>query len=367
MRFGFRMLLWVMGAFTVAGCATGPSAQPSMSAVATFLSACDESRVVVYGELRKVLPVFDATPPLERFLYGPNDFGKTVLRNPQGMALLGEQLLVCDQGWPDVIAINLRTGMSFPWTDADHLPRCPVDIGTDPAGQVYVADTTLRAVLVYDSKGMFVEELVPNGDLAERFRPCAVLVIDGVLHIGNLSGRRVDRWDVKQRVWLSPRRPPREGPSLIAPTGLGVTPEGVLLIADALRARIFRVQPDGQWLTPIGQPGLKRGELVRPKQVCCTPSGLILVSDAGRQSVMVFDARGRCVMEIHEQEDGWPGLTLPMGLLVVPSDRIATPDETGAGSEPGRTYVIVSDSLRGTPLTLMDVVVREVEASANAH
>jgi DNA-binding beta-propeller fold protein YncE len=333
---------------------------------ACFPDATSLPRIVVYGSMHDWLPRFDVTPALERWLYGPNDFGKTNLRNPQGMTLLGEQLLVCDQGSPDVIAIHLHSGRSLPWTNADYPPRCPVDISADETGRVYVADTTMQSVLVYDSNGRFLQELVPSSDPAQTFRPCAVLVTDHVLHIGNLGGYRVDRYDVNRGTWLSPLRPPRDSLSLIAPTGLSITPDGVLLIADALQSCVFRVDSDGQWLTPIGRPGREPGEFVRPKQVCCTPSGLMLVSDAGRQSVLVFDVRGRYVTEIHERADGWPGLTLPMGLLAVPSDRLVGPEENIANGAV-RTAVIVSDSLGGTPLTLMGIVVDDVEASADAH
>ena len=55
-------------------------------------------RFVVLGDTRTVLPSYDETPPIERFLYGSNSAGKTILRNPQGLALAGQRLLICDQG-----------------------------------------------------------------------------------------------------------------------------------------------------------------------------------------------------------------------------------------------------------------------------
>src|SRR3972149_3307309 len=69
-----------------------------------------------------------AAPALDDFLYGPVDDGHTILRNPQGMALAGTTLLVCDQGYQDVIGINLANGRSWSWADREHLPKCPVGI-----------------------------------------------------------------------------------------------------------------------------------------------------------------------------------------------------------------------------------------------
>jgi len=305
------------------------------------------------------LPQYDATPPLERFLYGPSDYGKTALRNPQGMALAGGRLLVCDQGHQNVVAIDLPTGKSMLWCDPDHQPRCPVDVAVDQE-RVFVADTTSRLVYVYDLNGTFIEDLAPAHAAGGRFRPCAVRTGREVLYVGDLANRRIERYSLLERRWLEPLAPPADRGRLIAPTGLALAPDGVLLIADAVGGTVLRVTADGRWLQPIGRRGRGPGEMVRPKQVCCTVAGLILVSDAARQSVLVFDRDGRWITEVHERAGQWPGWTLPMGLLAVRPDQLATvkkggPDRT---SPPPGGYVIVSDSLGPVSLTLLGVVVQ---------
>jgi hypothetical protein len=230
------------------GCTSPPGGPAELRRVASFPDDQRVPRVEVCGSLLRSLPQFDETPAIERFLYGPNTYGKTLLRNPQGMALSAGRLLVCDQGYLDVVAISLATGKSTFWCDADRRPRCPVAICTDEAGRVYIADTTLRVVLVYDPAGRFIEELTPDAEPTRRFRPAAVLVHGSVLLVGNLGDRRIERFDLARREWIEPL----ERQHLVAPAGLAMTAEGTLLIADAITATVHRLAADGRWLEPIG-------------------------------------------------------------------------------------------------------------------
>lgn len=322
-----------------------------------------------------LLPHFDVTPALQMFLYGPSDYGKAALRNPQGMALRENVLYVCDQGWPDVVTIDLATGRRLPFTNIDHRPRCPVDVATDGTC-VYVADTTMRCVLVYDLRGRLLRELAPSADPNRTFRPASVLVHEGILFAGNIADRRVERFDLNACQWLAPIVPPRDPKPLVAPAGLDILPDGTLLIVDAVQGHVLRLARDGQWLEPLGRPGRRPGEFVRPKQVAHTPSGLILVADAGRQSILVFDAEGRHLMELHETDGslpsgakpGWRGFTLPMGVLSLPSDDVGSiASRLGQDAQAADEYVLVSDELGAPSLTLVGLVTGRPREVAHAR
>jgi hypothetical protein len=294
---------------------------------------------------------------LDEFLYGPTPVPNAWLRNPQGFTILQTRLLVCDQGYPDVISVNLETGVSAAWQDQSRPPRCPVAIAVGDNGMVYVADTTLRAVLVYLPGGGFVERIAPSDEADRPFRPASLLAHRGILYIGNIGENRVDRWSTADRQWLTPIAAAPDGAGFVAPTGLAITRDEVLLIVDSIRARVFRLTAAGEWLEPIGRPGRGEGEFIRPKQVCVTPSGLIIVSDAGRQSVMAFTADGRFVTEIREQADEWRGFTLPAGLLSLPGDGLSALMAEGrpAPDPPPDEWIIVSDSLSAASLNVLGV------------
>lgn len=315
--------------------------------------AAARPRALVYGDLLKLLPHHHKTSAMEQFLYGPGEHGDTILRNPQGLALAGRRLLVCDQGLPDLVAIDLDSGKTSLWGDEEHRPRCPVDVAVGPDGRVFIADTTRRAVLIYRQDESFDTELVQPDEGQQGFVPCAVLVHEEILYVGDRGRRRLDRFDLNRGEWLPSFAPSDEALTLIAPTGLAAAHDGTILIADAVRGDISRVSVDGKWLAPIGRPGREAGQFVRPKQVRVTPSGLILVTDAGRQSVLVFDSRGVPAFEIHEQAGGWEGWTLPAGLAVLgPGELVNAPQDAEA-------YVVVTDTMGGVSLTVIGIVAAE--------
>ncbi len=339
-----------------AGCSSLDRADRHKFEPLSFPSADAWPRVVVYGSLGNLLPAFDRTPLLELWLYGPSSFGKTAMRNPQGMAILGTRLLVCDQGRSDVIAVDLADGSSLIWGDRDHRPRCPVAIAVGADTDVYVADTNVHSVLHYGADQRFRSEIKPHDASNEEFRPAALCVDDGILYVGNVSGHRVDRWNLTTHQWLDGLTPPGSQPGLVAPTGLAFTRDGILLVVDAVGGRVFRYHKDGRWLDPIGRPGRGQGEFIRPKQLCVTAGGLVLVTDAGRQSVVVSDGNGRFVTEIRERSEAWTGLTLPCGILSLTPEQMPTPPQAAVrDADRPTTYVIVSDSLGRDSLLLLGV------------
>ncbi len=350
-QLGIVLMLSASGSGLLTGCAlTGPDSH-AWTGSAYFPDDRTVPRIVVHGNLLTQLPRADSTSALELFLYGPPDMVQSAMRNPQGVAINGSELLICDQGRFDVIATNLATGRSRFFCDPSNPPRCPVDVAVDAQGLVYVADTTLRSVLIYASDGRYRGELVTSADPDREFRPAAVTVHGDVVFIGNIGEHRIDRWSIAKQQWLAPWIPPSSAPPLYAPSGLCVGLGGVLFIADAVQGSVLRVSPDGTWLPPIGTPGRADGQLVRPKQVACTESGLLLVTDAGRQSMLVYDSTGRYLTEVHEGPADWPGWVLPCGIAVLPTDVSAA-----AWGSSGGEQVVVTDSLGRVSLTSLTAV-----------
>lgn len=328
--------------------------EPAPRFVPFDVPAADSAmRLTVCGDLRRFLPDYRPISTLEEFLYGPGDQAPPMLRNPQGMARHGTQLLVCDQGRPDVIAIDLATGRISSFGSADHRPRCPVDVAVDESGKVFVADSTTGVVLHYDADGTYLDKLEPPaGDTTPR--PTAVLAHRGVLYVADSHRHRVERFDLATRQWLAPLTA-QSGSPMIAPSGLAVTQSGTLLVADTLAGCVHRFSPDGSPLAPISRRGRGPGELVRPKGVAVSRSGLIFVADAGRQSLMVFGPDGRFQAELHEQPDRWNGFTLPCGALILDDPTLLTPPAEDASFTATDEWLIVSDTLGAASLIVVGI------------
>lgn len=320
------------------------------------------AELVTLGDLLTGQPAQSKSSWLERFLYGPPTRARSLLRNPQGMAYHDGQLYVCDQGLPDVVSIDLSSGQIRRWIRLEDRPACPVDVTVDLKNTVYVADTTQRAVLVYEPSGRLVSKLRPDGAGEDDFRPSAVLVSNDLLYIGDTRKPRIHRYDLSRGRWLDPLAPPEDAYPLGAPTGLALTSEGTLLIADALQAVVHRVGADGEWLAPLGARGRGAGQFVRPQQVTATVGGLVIVSDAAKQTLQVFDEQGRFLLEIPQDEAQRDphGFTLPSGLTSI-SGADAAPVLLRIGWEerpPPETLIIASDALGVPSLRLFGVRLR---------
>lgn len=342
------------------GCAATGSSRPKAFAPVTLTSEACVVRVTTHGDLLDRLAgrhTGGDRPWLEEFLYGPPDRSDRYLRNPQGLAVRGGSLFVCDQGFPDVLKIDLETGSIHRWTALDDRPASPMDLAVGD-GRVFVADVKLGAVLVYDDAGRIINKLTAAGKSGGDFRPTSVAVSGGVVYVGDRAMRRIHRYDLARDEWLATWGPPEGSVALGAPTGLAFTPGGMLLVADAVSGVVHRVDGQGNWLAPIGRRGRGPGEFVRPMHVSCTPSGLIAVTDAAKQSVSIFDERGGFVTEVSTAGEGRPGLTLPGGIVALPPEAVRTAltaEASERASAGGTDWFLVSDTLGAQSLTLLSV------------
>lgn len=337
------------GLLALGGCAAeGPRAGDARMRLA-IPSESAAPRVVVCDSLLRMLPTYRRVSALESFLVGPGHGDPPILRNPQGMALAGDELLVCDQGRAQVIALNLTSGAVRFWADADHPPANPVDVAVASNG-VYVVDGKRELILSYDRSGKYASELPSPGD---RFRPACVACDGDVLYVGNVAAGVVERWSIDDGRWLSPMSPPADSPPLAAPTGIAIGADGAVYICDTLCGCVHVAAPGGGVWRTIGKSGRGAGELVRPKQVAVTAGGLVAVADAGRQSVQVYDADGGHLFEICERAgSGWRGLTLPVGVVAgIPLAALASADLNGAND-----WLIVADAMGDPVLTAIAVM-----------
>lgn len=370
-----------------AGTIAGRSWQPR-----TYQSADGALIVTVHGPLDRKTGTVTSSSRLETFLYGPPEPAQRIARTLQGLTYHDGAIYAADQGQPDVLRINLVDRGASNQTQWRDRPACPVSVAWDDAGRIYVADTTRRAVLVYDGAGRQTATLRPpepslvesdtSGQATDGFTPTAVRVHEGILYVADRVQRRIERYDVRRGEWLAwwpvlteadvqnagsrGNPPPGRATGLAVPAGLALTHDGTLLVADALLGVVHRIDAHGRLQAPIGKRGRGPGELVRPIGVAAA-NNLVLVVDAAKQCLVVFDAGGRFLLEVPSVKDDWASWTLPTGITALPNDFPGMPAactlegrnsaesndraQTAAGDE--ATWFVVADTLGAPELTLL--------------
>lgn len=81
--------------------------------------------------------------------------------------------------------------------------------------------------------------------------------------------------------------------TLSPPSGLALTPEGNLVVADDFNHRIQIYDKDHKLIAQFGSKGKNPGELLYPKGLALDPEGNIYVADSWNHRVQKFDCRGK--------------------------------------------------------------------------
>ena len=302
--------MWgMMTLLFVAGCATKT---PVKTASFTFFPpAPDEPRV-------QFLTAFSSDADLGR----KNRFaefvtGKAATQNPlvkpYGLALKDGKLYVCDTMLSAVEVFDFSKKMAhyFAPPGEGHL-KTPINITIDTDGTRYIADTGRGQVLTYNKKDEFVGAIGKKDEM----KPCDVAITSDRLYIADIQHHVVRVYSKADRkeLFTIPRDPAKATEDkLFSPTNLAFDREGRLFVSDtgAYAVRIY--DPEGKYLRTIGQMGTAPGLFARPKGVAVDRNGLVYIVDAATQLVQMFDPEGKLLMFF-----GAPGASAD-GQLAVPA------------------------------------------------
>jgi DNA-binding beta-propeller fold protein YncE len=133
----------------------------------------------------------------------------------------------------------------------------PIDLVVDGQGRVYVLDSYRHAAPAGPGTG-------------------AVQVFDA-------DGQYLAEWGAYGT----------EPGQLIGPFGIGLDPDGTLLIAEFDNNRVQRFTPEGEFLDGWGKYGLHEGEFIWAMDAAVDAAGHVFVPDYSNNRVQIFDHDGR--------------------------------------------------------------------------
>ena len=174
--------------------------------------------------------------------------------------------------------------------------RSPAAIAVDHRGDLLVADTGNHRVVVLDPGGRVLRDFGGYGwDEGQFDGPSDLSVYAGFFtYVLDRGNRRVVRFDV-DGLYVDEIVSDGEAGS---PVAIAVGRSGELLLVDEdSQSVLLRSQFDEQ-LEPFGRFGAGQGGLVRPVAIDVGPRGEIAVADPGRRAVLVFDEFGTSLYEL---------------------------------------------------------------------
>lgn len=249
------------------------------------------------------------------------------LVSPYGIAADGEgRVWVADLGIQAVHAIDLRQRVvRYLTTAGDAMLVAPVGLAYDSLrSRLYVSDSALRKVFVYDRDGRWLGEVAPP----QGFERPGGLAVDGQghLYVVDVMAARVPVFSADGALLrvLESGAPPDY--RFNRPTGVAVDDRGRVYVVDGMNFRVEVFDAAGRSLTTIGQLGDGPGLFARPRGVAIDSRGHVYVVDAAFGNVQLFDAAGKLLTYFGQIGDQPGEFNLPSGIWIDGEDRIYVAD-----------------------------------------
>jgi DNA-binding beta-propeller fold protein YncE len=247
------------------------------------------------------------------------------LLNPYSIYFENERLYVTDIGAMRVTAINIKTMdvIQIGVGGGGDLSY-PIGVVTDKAGNIYVTDSELNKVLVYDKDGRFLRYLSdvnfqrPTGIAYDKEKD--------IIYVADTLEHRVYGIASNGSVRLSFGKRGIEDEEFNYPTHLTVDREGRIYVTDSINFRVQCFDRNGRFLFKFGDVGDSFEKFTMPKGNAVDSEGNIYVVDSGQDMIKIFDKNGRLLLFFGEKGAEKGMFWLPSGIFIDKDDKIYVAD-----------------------------------------
>lgn len=284
----------------------------------------EESRIRFVRSVREPGDWGVAKSPFRRFVEVFAGADSTRLVRPTGVAQSGGTLYVADPGanclW--IFDAGRQHALRIAAAAGEALVS-PVAVAARADGAVFVADSVLGKVFLFDRDGDLVRSVAtgrpwrPAGLAYDRVRDI-LYVVDPEANLVTAHGPRGEQL----RSWGAAEGAPRFN----RPTHVAVATDGTLLVTDAMNFRVQAFDPGGAALWKFGRQGDGSGDFAAPKGVAMDSMGHVYVVDALFDAFQVFDRDGALLLAVGERGAAAGQFSLPNGMFIDEHDQIYIAD-----------------------------------------
>ena len=173
--------------------------------------------------------------------------------------------------------------------------QSPLGIHVDSSRRVYVADAGNHRVQVFGPRGEFLAEIGLPPKNNRPADPTDVVVDESRnrSYVVDNDNHRILVYNLSPLELIRTDGAPGTGKlEFRYPFFMTLDSENHLYIVDVINTRIQVLDPDGRFVTFVGDWGVERGEFFRPKGVAIDPHNRIYVSDSYMGVIQVFSSTG---------------------------------------------------------------------------
>lgn len=321
----------------LAACAPLPPAKPAAdTGPMVFPAPPDEPRFIyertIYGSADIMSQ--DAQSRLRQALTGEGLRGEA-LNKPNAIAVFQGRIFLSDSVDAVIRVFDVPNGRHFKIGDQGQgkLSK-PLGIDVDRSGNLYVADSVAKAIMIYDKEGKFLRRI---GD-ATWFDRLANVTVDPkgdriyLVDVGGVASQqhRVRVVDAVSGAHLFDFGKRGKDPGdFNFPRDLVVGKEGRLYIVDSGNFRVQVFDRNGKFVKSFGSIGRQLGQFARPKEIAADAAGNIYVVDTAFGNFQIFNPDGELLMFVgsRSEQDGPARYILPAGIYVDEDGRVYMVDQ----------------------------------------
>jgi len=287
----------------------------------------EKSRIIYLGAISTEADLKAKTSwadGLGELLFGKRKIG--VLVAPSDVAIdQSDRLFVTDSAGAAVhiFDLNKRTYKQFSsLADKEKLLK-PVAL-TIVGNRIYVVDSILREVCVFDNSGKFIFSFGRN----HFTRPSGIAYSpeDEIVYVTDTAEHTIEVFTVGGKFIEQIGSRGTGAGKFNFPTHLWVDKNGRLYVSDTLNYRIQVFSRDHRFFEMFGRQGDRPGNFAHPCGVATDSFGNIYVIDRQFENVQLFDQQGRILLAFGQEGTQAGQFWLPAGLFIDYRNRIYVAD-----------------------------------------
>jgi DNA-binding beta-propeller fold protein YncE len=330
-----RGLLYLAATVLLAACAVTTEA-PKVQPIPVFPSAPDEPRFYFERSLYTSADVLkeDKNADLRRMLTGESRTGEG-LGKPYGVAVYHGRVYVSDTALHAVVVFDIPGQRFFKIGDDDPGKLAmPIGLDVDGKGNLYVVDSAAKQVQVYDKDGNFLRTLAgskwflkPSG-IAVDAEGKRVYVVDTGGVTNEEHRIRVFDGPTGAHVLDIGKRGTGNG-EFNLPRDVVVGLDGLIYVVDGGNFRVQVFKPDGTFVRVFGGVGRQSGQFSRPKEAAVDPDGNVYIVDSAFGNFQIFNTSGQLLLPVggRSEKDGMAKYMLPSGIAIDGDGRVYVVDQ----------------------------------------
>jgi hypothetical protein len=212
---------------------------------------------------------------------------------------------------------NHQTNSGDSWaSNFGTLPSAPMNVATDPAGNVYFAETQNSKIRKYSPRkdSLFAFSAKRGNDSTGLNWAVSMILKDSTtIYIADGYAHAIKAFDRQGNLLLRFGSFGTNAGQFRQPCGIALDHKGRLFVVDRLnhRVQVFS-DSSGGFLFQFGSQGRDSGKMDSPTGIAITPNGLVYVSDTRNNQLQVFDSLGNYLKTIKTVDS--LGLDTPLGI-----------------------------------------------------